>query len=445
LATLIERSPFYIDRLVERLSRVLERRLYLAPLIPVIVETDPGYYRDVKAEILELLPPFVKDVLERWAPTVWRAGEKALGALVDIPRFSMFAFPATQWLIEELAQNRRVRKVYYDQIVHILQTVPDEGRYFDRMVKRWFTTTTWTKKLIGADVANREGYTGKGVRLAVLDTYANHPRHVLTYHARGLTAMRGLWTDYNGHGLWVAACAGGHRGFDEPHRVWIEGMAPDADLVVIKCLGYVIGWGRVSNIIKAMEMAFNVGSDVISMSLGGPSDATSPQDDPFYDPINEIADAGTLVVIAAGNEGPDPGTITTPGFHDRAITVGAWDELEGRVADFSSRGPTPWGTVKPDVVAPGVNVDCGLIGILDRMADRKRQRYGFISGTSMSQPHDAGLLADARQMFAQAGVKLDEPLVKEICARYGEPKDNSKGWGFMHWDWFKRYYEEGIA
>src|SRR5690606_9282964 len=71
---------------------------------------------------------------------------------------------------------------------------------------------------------------------------------------------------------------------------------------------------------------------------------------------------GIVVCVAAGNEGPGPRTIATPGIHPRVITVGAADDQgtpargDDTVALFSSRGPTVDGLPKPDVVAPGVGI-----------------------------------------------------------------------------------------
>jgi serine protease AprX len=87
----------------------------------------------------------------------------------------------------------------------------------------------------------------------------------------------------------------------------------------------------------------------------------------LYDPIgaaiNQAVASGITVVAAAGNEGSEPGTIAaSPGINPNVITVGALDSEGTRergddhVAEFSSRGPTPDGQIKPDVVAPGVNI-----------------------------------------------------------------------------------------
>lgn len=116
---------------------------------------------------------------------------------------------------------------------------------------------------------------------------------------------------------------------------------------------------------------------------------------PAPDRERQREQSGTLFVIAAGNVGPDAGTVGGPGTADRALTVGAVDG-DDAMADFSSRGPTdPGGALKPDVTARGV-------GIVSALADGARFAHGYptvdghyvsLSGTSMATPHVAGAAA----------------------------------------------------
>jgi subtilisin family serine protease len=117
--------------------------------------------------------------------------------------------------------------------------------------------------------------------------------------------------------------------------------------------------------------------------------------------------------------------------------VAAWDELEGKVADFSSRGPTSGdGYVKPDVAAPGVRINSALVGFLDGLTDPSQPHYGAISGTSMSTPGVAGLVTCMAQLYKEkVGVELTVDEVKRMMAELGpnQPKDSNVGWGLIHW------------
>jgi len=90
------------------------------------------------------------------------------------------------------------------------------------------------------------------------------------------------------------------------------------------------------------------------MSLGAeidPCDGT----DAISQAVDKAVSKGVVVVVAAGNSGPDAGTITSPGCSKKGITVGAVDDNDN-VPSWSSRGPTDDGRVKPDLVAPGVGI-----------------------------------------------------------------------------------------
>lgn len=133
-----------------------------------------------------------------------------------------------------------------------------------------------------------------------------------------------------GHGTRVAAVAGG-RPANAPLAA-IQGMAPMAWLGNYKVFGTP---GVNSNttsaaIIKAVEDAVLDGMDIINLSLGGsPRD---PAGDPEQEAIARAVQAGVVVVVAAGNEGPGPGSVTSPGTSPAAITVGA-------VSNFRVFGP----------------------------------------------------------------------------------------------------------
>jgi serine protease AprX len=128
--------------------------------------------------------------------------------------------------------------------------------------------------------------------------------------------------------------------------------------------------------------------DVINNSWGCPpyEGCTTPAI--LRDVVETVRDAGIVVVVSAGNDGPACGTITTPAaIYDASFTVGSTTDEE-TMSMFSSRGPVPAGggsAIKPDVVAPGSSIRSAI-------ADSAGS-YGNMSGTSMAGPHVAGTVA----------------------------------------------------
>ena len=74
--------------------------------------------------------------------------------------------------------------------------------------------------------------------------------------------------------------------------------------------------------------------------------------DPYNAAFAKLEKMGILVVTAAGNSGPKPETIGSPANNPHTLTAGAALNPK-KLSDFSSRGPTEEGDVKPDIVAPG--------------------------------------------------------------------------------------------
>ncbi|RPK44762.1 Subtilisin BPN' precursor [Streptomyces sp. ADI92-24] len=248
---------------------------------------------------------------------------------------------------------------------------------------------------IGAPTAWKAGYTGKGVRIAVLDTGADatHPdlkgQILASKNFSGTPDLK----DHFGHGTHVSSIAAG-TGAKSGGR--FKGVAPDAKLLEGKVLDDD-GFGDDSGILAGMEWAVAQGADVINLSLGG---TDTPGIDPLEAAVNKLsADSGVLFAIASGNEGDMAGTVGSPGSADAALTVGAVDGKDV-LADFSSRGPRVGdNAIKPDVTAPGVDITAAASpgSVIDKEVGQNPAGYLTISGTSMATPHVAGAAALLKQ------------------------------------------------
>lgn len=247
-------------------------------------------------------------------------------------------------------------------------------------------------------------YKGRGVTIAIIDT-GIYPHPDLEGRIVAFADMVGNKEqpyDDNGHGTHVAGCAAGSGGRSEGRY---RGLAPGALLVGVKVLNKV-GMGQMSDLLAGIEWViqhkerYNI--RIMSLSLGGES-SRSCADDPLCRAVEAAWKAGIVVLAAAGNDGPETGTVGTPGISPMVITVGAMDDRgtpdqgDDELASFSSRGPAPGGMMKPDVVAPGVAITSlrspgSLIDKQHREARTDRD-YTTLSGTSMATPIVAGLVA----------------------------------------------------
>ncbi|WP_431946784.1 S8 family peptidase [Actinacidiphila sp. bgisy167] len=236
---------------------------------------------------------------------------------------------------------------------------------------------------VGAPHAWEKGLTGDGVKVAVLDTGydPNHP------DLKGLVVDSANFTsepdaaDRNGHGTHVASTVAG-SGAASGGRY--KGVAPGARILAGKVCT-ADGSCDNSAVIEGLAWAARQGAKVVNLSLG---DTDTPDTDAMEAMIEAVTrDYGTLVVAAAGNNGASS-PVSSPASADRALAVGAAEADDDR-AEFSSVGPrTGDSGLKPDLIAPGVNVTAAMAG--GTSAD---DGYVAMSGTSMATPHVAGAAA----------------------------------------------------
>ncbi|MCM3733692.1 S8 family serine peptidase [Fictibacillus nanhaiensis] len=255
---------------------------------------------------------------------------------------------------------------------------------------------------IGANTVWDSGFTGKGIKVAVLDSGIdpNHPDLSGQIEESKSFVPGETVDDKHGHGTHVASTVLGTGAASEGKN---KGVAPEARLIVGKVLNDA-GSGLDSWIIDGMEWASD-NAKIVSMSLGSsePSDET----DPMAQAVNRLSEEkGALFVIAAGNSGYE-GAIGSPGAADAALTIGAVDKAD-KIAYFTSKGPR-YGDkgLKPDLSAPGVDIVAARSGLSSGSGS-----YRSMSGTSMATPHVAGAAALLLQKNPDwTGAQLKEALM----------------------------------
>jgi subtilisin family serine protease len=303
--------------------------------------------------------------------------------------------------VRTLAEDPAVERIWLDEWVHTCLDV--------------------SVPLIRAPYVWEAGYRGRGIRVGLVDTGIDrdHPDFAGRILA-GKSFVGGDFQDDNGHGTHVAGILAG-SGAASGGRY--EGVAPEALLYVAKVLR-ADGSGLMSHVMAGVEWAVDQGAQVINLSLGGigPCNGT--------DALSELCDAaveqGVVVCVAAGNAGPGAATVGPPGCARQVITVGASTDTD-EVANFSSRGPTLDGRVKPDLVFPGV----GIVSCRARntsMGTPLNEHYTTASGTSMATPHASGtaaLLLEAAPSLTPAQIKA---LLQQTAVNLGlDPNTQGSG------------------
>lgn len=224
--------------------------------------------------------------------------------------------------------------------------------------------------------------------------------------------------DPHGHGTFVAGAIAGN-GLSSKGR-W-SGVAPEVGLIGVRVLNR-LGVGSASTIIDGIEWAIK-NRDRYDIRVLNLSFSTNSDLGYAVDAVTTAAEqawrAGIVVVASAGNQGPLPGTILSPGIDPWLITVGATDDrgtasvMDDHVAPWSGRGPTAIDrNAKPDVVAPGtwitgLRVPGSFVDLQHPLSVRD-EHYFDGSGTSPS----AGLVSGVVALMLQAKPDLTPDRVK---------------------------------
>ncbi len=259
---------------------------------------------------------------------------------------------------------------------------------------------------IGAPVAWRVGDTGKGVKVAVLDTGVDAAfpdlRGQIVAERNFTSKQVNAVDDRVGHGTFVAALIAGTGRASAGAR---RGVAFGARLVIGKVLNDQ-GSGTESQAIAGMQWAA-ARARIVNLSFdAGPSAGFDPQSEA----INHLTTVDhVLFVAAAGNSGPSGETVGSPASAKAALAVGAVDGRD-RLVSFSSRGPVLTSfAIKPEVTAPGLNIT-GARAAGTSLGLPIDPDYTVGSGTSFAAPEVAGaaaILAALHPTWSPARLKAD--------------------------------------
>ncbi len=249
-------------------------------------------------------------------------------------------------------------------------------------------------------------YTGKNVKIAVLDTGfdLNHPDfNGRQIHSASFVPNESV-QDLHGHGT---HCIGTACGDTDMHNVRY-GVAKDSIIYAGKVLSNQ-GSGAQSWILNAMTWAVKNGCKVISMSFGSATFSGQGYDLAYERAAQYALSNGCVVVAAAGNESRRSWNqfrpVGSPADCLSVLAVGALDS-NLNIADFSNRSINPTGQV--DIASAGVMIYSSWPSPL---------RYRTISGTSMATPHVAGIVAQLWEKYPHASPYQISNELKNIARR----------------------------
>jgi len=181
------------------------------------------------------------------------------------------------------------------------------------------------------------------------------------------------------------------------------------------------------NWVAALEWADSLGADIVSSSVNYREFDNSSDNYPYAAmdgatavttvAANIASERGILMVNAVANEGPSSGSLWPPADSPHVLAVGAIS-ASGTVQNFSSRGPTSDGRIKPDVVALGSNV----------FVATSIANYALVNGTSFSTPLVAGLAA----LLLEAHPEMTPDAVINLFRETGDQAsapNNDHGYG----------------
>lgn len=292
-------------------------------------------------------------------------------------------------------------------------------------------------RMIRTEYAHRCHIYGTGVGVAVLDT-GIHPRtDFLTIPPSNLPFNRIQYFhdfvnnrqypyDDSGHGSHICGKIGSAAQLTEQEYL---GIAPGCNLIVLKVLDQN-GNAPISTFVKALRWlrqnhhTYNI--RIVNISIGTNLDSHKQESNLLVQEVDALWAEGLIVCASAGNNGPNPGSISSPGTSCWVITVGASDDNLPTISSgsrrlYSGRGPTKCNTVKPELVAPGSQIiSCS----------NKNSGYTIKTGTSMSTAFVSGAIA---LLLEQEPYLTNQDVKNRLhdCARRLDLPHFQQGWGLL--------------
>lgn len=264
-------------------------------------------------------------------------------------------------------------------------------------------TIPWGISAINADIVNKNGVSGNGINVAILDTGVDY-KHADLKISGGVSFVPNKpdYMDDNDHGTHLAGIIAG-----QPNGFGITGAAPSVNLYAVKVLDQYKR-GTISQVIEGIDWSIKNGMNIINLSLMNPIESEA-----LKQACQRAYESGVLIIAAAGNSGGGDGeidTISYPANYDSVISVGAINEDFER-STFSAVG------VNLEFTAPGEKIFSTI----------RNNRYSFLSGTSMAAAHAtsvASLIWSVHPTYSNINIRK---LMQSYSERVGSKREYGYG------------------
>jgi len=261
---------------------------------------------------------------------------------------------AEEAVVRALSHNPNVEFAELDKAVELSATTPNDPQF----------PSAWHLPKINATTA-WDFSKADGIVIAILDTGVDgsHP-DLAKQMIPGWNAVDGstVTSDIYGHGTAVAGTAAAASN----NATGVAAIAWNAKIMPVRITNRTDGYAYWSDIARGLDWAANNGADVANISYGVTSSST------ISNAAQKMRSKGGLVVVAAGNDGKDPGYAD----NKYMISVSATTSTDAK-ASWSNYG------AYIDVGAPGSSI----------LTTNRGGGYGNWSGTSFASPATAGVIA----------------------------------------------------
>jgi minor extracellular protease Epr len=267
----------------------------------------------------------------------------------------------------------------------------------------------WGNNKIGASKAWSSGLTGKGVKIAILDTGISPHSDLQIAGGVSFKSYTSSFYDDNGHGTHMGGIIGA-----ENNGIGSVGIAPDALIYAVKVLNKE-GEGEIETLIKGIEWSIANKMDIINLSLSLDEQVDNAT---LRAVLDKAYNNGILIVGAAGNHGRSNGsgdTVEYPARYSPVIAVSAIDSADRRLSNSATGSLI-------EVAAPGANIFSTYLN----------NGYANISGTSAASSYVSGNLALLKERYpglTNQGIRAKlQHLTFDIGAA---GKDTAFGYGLI--------------